>query len=565
MERFRGRPLLSPKHPVLSYHSRPMKAGTRSDARLAPRMLVLVPVFVYLLLACASLRLPGLYDDEAIVGFYSLKIREALLAGRPLEIPTGIHYYHGSADSWAALPAISLGLDPTAALRLTFVLLGACSVAGLYRLVHGMTGRRAPAFLAALLLAASPTFVLGTRLGAYFGSTLVLYGLAAAGCFFAWTRSRRRGWFVLLGALLGVGMNARAQFLFVGAAFLPLILADFAGRSRHRREDLRTAALAAAAGVIAAAPLLMHLAVHWRGVWGFVHARTEATGVPLLSMLDAASQFERFRGLLDGRGLMEMIAPQRTFDMAGRGRGISGYEFFGNTLFPWIYAASFAGLGAFAVADWRNERRGRAFESAAILLWQAGYFAACALLSFASLPFHALGWLPFPQLTAACFAARAAESMTRERLRIFWPLAGLVVFANGLIDARALVEFDRYARHTGGRDRYSEAVVPLRDWLLAAGIRRPVTLTWGLDFDLGYLSRLKIIPIRAHMGERPEIGAGSVFLVEHANRKPGEDAAADDLMARLGSEGYACRESRIFRDRLGLPAFRVRECVRRNS
>ena len=251
------------------------------------------------------------------------------------------------------------------------------------------------------------------------------------------------------------------------------------------------------------------------------------------------------------------------FGSGGEARRFSDYEFVGNPFFPLLFGAAAVGAAFFALADIRKGERDQARYAGFILLWQAVFFLATAQLSVASLPFHALAWFPFPQLTVALFISRCHERCPDglRRCLIFAVVAAALV--NAAYDGAALLGFERYAEQTGGRDRYSEEIVPLTRWLAARGARRPVALTWGMDYDLSYLSGLALEPVPAHEpgGLRRTFGDGeTITLVENAYARPGEEAVASAVFASMRSEERRCSLAKTFQDRMGLPAFRAWEC-----
>ena len=528
-----------------------------------PRMRAcLLPVSIYLALACRHLALPGIYDDESLVGHVAQEIVRIVLSGRLLDLPTGIHPYHGIFSSLACLPLIlAFPHAPVAALRLTFVLAGAATVVLLYRLAYHVVGRWQEALLAACLLAISPSFIIGMRIGAYAGGLQLPIEVASLYCLSLWLESGAGVHLALSMFLLGLGLSCSAQFVFSFAATAVLIACHLSIRSP--RERARAILPGLGALFLGAANIIFHVGVGFRHFESFLRQRIAAEG-SFFQPIEWSFQLARFRDLADGSAFPGRISEYRGApDLGPR-----------NPFFPWIVVAALFFLALSAVARRRDEREfPKALREGDLLAWQAVYFLTSGTFRFARLPIHIFAWLPLPQLCVALALSRWKPRAPR-RSRAFFLAAAALLGANLFADAACLAGFDGYLARTGGQDRFSSAVYDLVAWLEAGRAEKVLVFSRPLQNNLWYLSRGRIDAVASYyptgadaprarrIGREAVAGRRRVDLVEYVIRQPGEDASAAVFLDEAAALGYSCAERR-FADRESTPVFTAWRCAPR--
>ncbi|MBI4771243.1 MAG: glycosyltransferase family 39 protein, partial [Chloroflexi bacterium] len=196
---------------------------------------LLLALALYLALSLYQLDLPGLHNDEAQeAGLQAMQLATGRpvtafrgaglnLAGRTL--PLMVQDYIGALNVALALPFVRMLGATVAALRLPAVLLGALTLALLYRLVGRLASPGSGA-LAALLLAVQPSFVFWMRQGAYVTNVTLPVGLALLLAAAAWARRGGRGLALAMGLLAGLGLYAKLLFVWLlgGALAAALLL-----------------------------------------------------------------------------------------------------------------------------------------------------------------------------------------------------------------------------------------------------------------------------------------------------------------------------------------------------
>ncbi len=203
-----------------------MKTGNKFILHPSSFILAL-PLAVYFALALPQLTLPGLHNDEAAeAGLPAGQILDGqpISAFRDAGLPLGgrtyplmVQDYIGALNVYLVLPFFAL-LGPTvAALRLYTVLAGALTLLCAYGFARRAFGTR-PAFIATLLLAASPSFVFWQRQGVLVMSLTAALAVACLWAGAIWAQSNAKTawrWAALLGLLCGAGVYAKLLFVWI--------------------------------------------------------------------------------------------------------------------------------------------------------------------------------------------------------------------------------------------------------------------------------------------------------------------------------------------------------------
>jgi len=224
--------------------------------RSSPEGVIFIPLALYLALALPQLNLPGLHNDEAAeAGLQAMQIlsSQPIAAFRDAGIDIGgrifplmVQDYIGALNVYFALPFFAAIGPGVIALRLYTVLVGGVTIVLTFGFVAEAASKRA-AFIAAMLLAASPSFVFWQRQGVFVASLTATFTVAALWAGAAWAKRGGWKWAALLGLLCGAGLYAKLLFVWViGGAVaavaiinLPAVIRD----SLRSRPHLRSLSL----------------------------------------------------------------------------------------------------------------------------------------------------------------------------------------------------------------------------------------------------------------------------------------------------------------------------------
>ncbi len=217
---------------------------------------LLLPLVVYFILALPQLDLPGLHNDEAaeaglqagqiISGQPISAFREAGIVVGGRTFPLMVQDYIGAFNVYFSLPFFAAFGSTAFALRLYTVLIGALTILCAFGFVREAFGPR-PAFIAAMLLAASPSFIFWQRQGVFVASLTATLTMAALWVGTLW--AKKGGWKLaaLLGLICGAGLYAKLLFIWiiggmVGALAiinLPIVAWQFINAKTQGRKDAK--------------------------------------------------------------------------------------------------------------------------------------------------------------------------------------------------------------------------------------------------------------------------------------------------------------------------------------
>ncbi len=193
-----------------------------------PALGLALPLALYFALALPQIDLPGVHNDEAAeAGLQAMQI----LSGQPIAafrdvglsigdrtFPLMVQDYIGAFNVYFVLPFFAAFGSTVSALRLYTVLIGAVTMLCTHGFMAEAFGKR-PAFIASLLLAASPSFIFWQRQGVFVASLTSTLTMATLWVGAVWAK---RGspttawkWAALLGLLCGAGLYAKLLFVWV--------------------------------------------------------------------------------------------------------------------------------------------------------------------------------------------------------------------------------------------------------------------------------------------------------------------------------------------------------------
>ncbi|HLF00797.1 MAG TPA: glycosyltransferase family 39 protein, partial [Anaerolineales bacterium] len=192
--------------------------------RIHPSAFIIIPLALYFAFALTQLNLPGLHNDEAVeAGLQAMQIiggkpiaafRDAGLVITGRTFPLMVQDYIGAFNVYFALPFFATFGNTVTALRLYTVCIGAITLGLTFGFVAETVSKRA-AFVAAMLLAASPSFIFWQRQGVFVASLTATFTVAALWAGTAWAKRGGWKWAALLGLLCGAGLYVKLLFVWV--------------------------------------------------------------------------------------------------------------------------------------------------------------------------------------------------------------------------------------------------------------------------------------------------------------------------------------------------------------
>ena len=171
----------------------PVGASRIDKRRLRTWLLCLSFLVPYLSLNLPRLHLPGLCAEEAWAALPALSLlgRKDLRAGHFISIggiafPVSETAYHGALASYLLAPFLWLFGTTVEAIRCYSVCIGALTLLMVFLFSRRLLNDDRVAWGATFLLAISPAYISGTRLGVYYGVAIVLFQMAALASFASW-------------------------------------------------------------------------------------------------------------------------------------------------------------------------------------------------------------------------------------------------------------------------------------------------------------------------------------------------------------------------------------------
>ncbi|GAB4442791.1 MAG: hypothetical protein Kow0031_24940 [Anaerolineae bacterium] len=475
-------------------------------------------VALYLALSLYQLNLPGLHYDEAFEAVPAMQ----LVYGQPVTafrnsglrlggqlFPLMTQDYIGALNLYGAMPFVAL-LGPTpVALRLMSVLTGVITLLLTAALAQRLSGARAVGLLAALLLAADPTFIFWNRQGVFVTAVTAAIGVGAAWC---WLRRLQGGslrWSAAGAFLFGLGLYAKFLFLWLIAALVgAALLLNLGWPARHRAEltpRLRRllwpeAVVAALAFVAGCWPLLLYnLQTGGTFISISENAGTSYYGVDNLAFVaNLATRLGQFSTLLDGGHLWYLGG------------------LFNNWLAPALFGLMSLAVALLALRPQQphsakppTPRQAALFPLLVIglvLLASIATVSALWITHFALLmPWPALalalgGWFilrHYPAETDQLAEIRGDAPRPATRRAASWLVWAALV---ALVGSNLLttLRYHQALAESGGLSFHSDAVYDLSDWLEQnAGERLVVAMDWGLAAPVVYLSGGRVNAVEA--------------------------------------------------------------------
>ena len=174
---------------------------------------------LFFILASYNIKLPGLYYDEAldVVPTMQLVTGQLVEEHRSVEIlghrlPIMVSEYVGPVSTYLTLPFFLLFGVSVFSLRLTTIVFAVGTIIFTFYFLKLFFNRRV-AFLAVLLLAVNPAFVMWSRQGNHVSSLMSFMATGSLYCFYRWYKKRKEFCFYIGSFLLGLGLCQKIIFL----------------------------------------------------------------------------------------------------------------------------------------------------------------------------------------------------------------------------------------------------------------------------------------------------------------------------------------------------------------
>lgn len=454
-----------------------------------------IAVTLFLAFGAYQLHLPGLHYDEAkeaglnamqlLMGQPVTAFRDATLAIGPWRIPLMVQDYIGSLNVVLAVPFLAVGGVNVVALRWLPLILGALTLIVTSRIAHRLGGPLAAA-VTALLMAVNPSFVFWSRQGLFVTNITALLFMASLWTGLIWWAERRPRFLYLTAFFAGLGLYAKLSFAWAIGAITLLAAAAWllerrSARAGYRPRHLhpRRALIALVCFLIPLTPLILF------------NLQTGGTVASIFGNLGNS-----YYGVDNRAYLPNLLVRLRQFVDLLRGDHFwyLGHPF-ANRAAPWL-ALALAALATAAFLMAKSERRLPLLAPLALLglmIAQSAFTVSDLFITHFALMAPLLPLLAGAAVGSLALAARDAGVRPLLLGLLGIALALAAVWAAG--DAWTTVRYHRVLAISGGYSGHSDAVYELADYLDAQGYRAPVSLDWGIDAPVRFLTQGRVAPV----------------------------------------------------------------------
>ncbi len=551
----------------------------------AARLLTLFPLIlalgIFLALSAYQLRLPGLHYDEAKeAGLNAMQLlsgqpvsafRDAAVQLGPWRLPLMVQDYIGALNVLAAIPFLAVGGVNVVALRWLPVAIGALTLVLTWR-VAGRIGGAIAAGIAALLLAANPSFVFWSRQGIFVTNLAALFLMASLLSGLRWWASRRPRDLWLTALLMGAGLYSKLLFAWgIGAlatlAGVAWALTRRSAAARHesQKNKASTWLIAGAFFLLPLTPLLLF------------NLRTSGTLTSMLGNLHRS-----YYGVDNSAYLANVTT--RVGQMWSLLRGDHFWylgEPFANPWAPWLALGLVGGAAVWAAArqDWQTV----ALAFLPVFLLVVIVAQSAFTVSDLFITHYAL-LLPLIPLAGGLAAGVLIGSATKRTSRggqradnrarhhvlrlALVGAAGLAVLWWGATDLWTTLRYHAVLGISGGYAAHSDAIYDLATYLDRSQLSAPVALDWGLDAPVRFLTRGRVNPVEVfgytdlHAPDEGFAGRVRPFLDDPATVYVAQGAETgvfkgrvEALQAMAAERGLVLREVTHFSERNGRTLF----------
>lgn len=457
----------------------------------------------YLLLACYQLGLPGLHYDEAReAGLNAME----LLTGAPVtpfrdvaipffgrRLPLMVQDYIGALNVYLALPVLWASGIGVPNLRIVAIFTGLLTLLLVERTVsswycfinrdHAATAYPSsalspsislPGLLAVIFLAASPSFIFWSRQGIFVTNLTQPLTFWCIWQGLRWLHTGRRRSFLASAFAGGCALYAKLLAIWVVGPFA-LLAGGWWVWKRWRRQSApalsRTLVLQAMLAFIL--PLTPLLLFNWQsgGTWQAVAGNLGTSYYGVANWALGANLAIRSRQLL------QTLQGNHLWYLGG---------LYGNTLAPWLT------LALLPLGLWRHHR----LLLGPLLLLLTAFAASLVTISDLFITHYALLQPLLLAIIALALVAAVkigAHHFTAYRRRRLVLTAFVLVWV--LFDLIATMRYHATLTRSGGLADHSDVSYHLAYHLQYNGLGAPITLDWGFDAPVRYLTQGAVTPI----------------------------------------------------------------------
>jgi 4-amino-4-deoxy-L-arabinose transferase-like glycosyltransferase len=473
-------------------------------------------------------------------------------------IPLMLMTYIGTVKSWLYRPLMSIFGTGLTVLRLPMLLAGVASVWLFFLLLQRIAGRRA-ALIGCTLLAADATYLLTL---CFDWGPVALQHLLLIGGLLLLVRFYQLGSLSALFwgfCLLGLGMwdKALAIWMLSGMGVAALIVFPRRLWALLSRRRIAVAALGFLLGIL---PLLMYnLENQWATFAGNVDRDTSDIRGKAYILMRTARGDGLFSWMFDEQ--WQTPHPPAPSGVIQRTNAEIA-SVFGH---PRRHLLLYAFLLAVLLIPFARGGALRAISFALIAMAVAWVQMATNANTGGSIHHTILLW-PFPQIVVAVSFAAASRRLGRAGIPAV-AVATVAMFVSGVLVAN---EYYYVSYSFGGAPVWSDAILPLSDFLKSAGSATVYCVDWGMFDPLRYLnhgklklaggtdpiSKKELTPADRDAVLRMLADPGAIY-VAHTKDFENFQGANQHLQAFAAAEGYRRDMLTVVSDRYGRPTFEV--------
>lgn len=541
-------PLERPSHSRLPKRLNPFP-GSRGIFALG------LAILLFLLCGIYMLPRPGLQADEVLFISALQHPDHALysLSWFHHHAPLMLLSYVGTLKSWLYAPFYAAGLLNVWSIRLPALLLAALSILLLARLAKEIGGWTAAVVLG-WLLATDAVFLVTA---VFDWGPVVLQNLLAASAlllFYRWGQVARK-WLLFWGSFI-VGLALWDKALFVWNLSGMVVSFLLFGLTAVRRQiTLRNACVAVAGLLLGAMPLISFNIRHRNETLG-ANARLSAADLPgKFHYLTASLNGVTASGAI-GATIPSSAAPARSLVQRASFRLSDATASLPGNYRSWLLAFLF--VAGVLVARGAERRWILFLLVSASLAWIQ---SALTVGAGGSIHHAVLIW-PLLYLGAAIAASSLLRHLGRARMPAL--VSGLAVFSllGFLLVNRCVAGLIRYSDNTP----WTDADVPLTNYLLSHGVKRVITTDWGIDRVVEARSRTAIavrdVSFTVHDGRLDKrllqaCAAPECVAVSHVSARDIFPNQSQKLVRLVTAEGFDTVPVAEIDDSHGTPIFRL--------
>lgn len=468
---------------------------------------------LFFILASYNIELPGLYYDEAldvvptmqlVTGQHVEEHRSVEILGRRL--PIMVSEYVGPVSTYLTLPFFILLGVSVSSLRLAAIVFAVGTIAFTFYFLKPFFSRQV-AFLATLLLAVNPAFIMWSRQGNHVSSLMSFMATGSLYCFYLWYKKRKDVCFYLGSFLLGLGLCQKIIFLWF---IMALGLAVFTQTSNLKgMVSFRTWIRDRAGKVVGFGikRLGLSLLVFCVGLSMMLWYNLTTPGTIRMIMSNLVVTSKGTNNLAFLTNFLKRVEDFR--------RVLSGDLFsytggsYANKFYVPLFVVAFLFCLVVSLLPISNiNRKKRGFV---LVLFITLFIFSCFTIGGLS-PYHLLILLPLPQAIISLFVCDAgvllrgvvSSDWVRRMLTIV-PLT--VAMGIVILDLGVVKSYHRAMNETGGVGMFSDAIYDLADYLEDNAITTPLAVDWGFRKSIQLLTKGGVNPIEIFQyGQEPNEG-----------------------------------------------------------